>query len=178
MADFGDGRSTQALAVAAEVARHPPVHLQAEIASGEIIPGAVDASRRFIKYVRFGEALQSFLRRAILRVGRDLPLFPSGELFQFLAAGAKAELAVEPERTGIEGLVVVLSDLIGIDGNCGCARERRETTQRLRINPCGLALAVRVKRVEAHLDPFAEADGFDVVDGHSVLEGEASDVGA
>src|SRR5580692_12600111 len=102
MADPSHGRSTQALAVAAEVARHPPVHLQAEIARGECVPGTVGASRQFIKHVRFGEALQSFLRSAILRVRCNLPIFPSRELFHIFAAGAEAEFAVEPERAGIE----------------------------------------------------------------------------
>ena len=108
----------------------------------------------------------------------DLALFPSGELLQFGAAAAESQLAVEPEGSGVEGFVVVLSDLIRIDGDRGRTREGAETAQRLRINPGSFALTISVKSVETDLDPFAEAHGFDVINGNAILERESRNVRA
>src|SRR4029077_6393337 len=88
------------------------------------------------------------------------------------------EFAVEPESSGVDGFFVVLADLVGINGNNLCGGEGAETAQGLSVYPGGLSLAIGVESVEADLDPFAEADGFDVVDGDAVLPGVAREVGA
>src|SRR5271157_1955227 len=132
-------------------------------------------SFEFIEHMRLGQAFQSSSRRAVTRVGGDSVLFPSRQLLEIGAAAAEAEFAVEPEGAGIEGFVVVLSDLVGINRDGRRAGEGAERTQSLSVDPGGFALAIGV---EADLDPFAQSDGFDVVDGDAVLERESGDVGA
>ena len=61
--------------------------------------------------------------------------------------------------------------------SCG-AGEGAEAAQGLGVDPGGFSLAIGVEGVEADLDPFAEADGLDVVDGNTILQGESGDVGA
>ena len=46
------------------------------------------------------------------------------------------------------------------------------------VDPGGFALAISVESVEADLDPFAEADGFDVVDGDAVFQSVSGEVRA
>src|SRR6266567_3703789 len=126
--------------------------------------------------MRFGESLQSFLRSAVPRVRRDLLLLPSGELFQIFAAGTEAELAVKPERSGVDRFVIILADLVRIDRNRVRARERAQAAQRLRINPRGLALTIGIEGIEANFDPLAQPDGFDVIDGNAILNGESRNI--
>src|SRR5580692_10527288 len=126
----------------------------------------------------FGKAPQDSRRGSVHGIGGDLLLFPSSELFEVGAAAAETKLPVEPERAGVDGLVIVLADLIRIYGNASRAGERAEATQRLRVDPRGFPVPVSVERVESDLDPFAEADGFDVVDGDSVLQSETGNIGA
>src|ERR1700689_2531035 len=124
----------------------------------------------------FGKAPQDSRRRSVHGIGGDLLLFPSGELFEVGATAAETKVPVEPERARVDGLVVVRADLIRIYGNASRAGERAETTQSLGVDPRGLPVTVGVERVEADFEPFAETDGFDVVDGHSVLHSEAGNV--
>ena len=124
----------------------------------------------------FGKSFQSFLRSSILGIRRDLPLFASGDLLQLFPAAAESQFAVEPERSRVDGFVVVLADLIRINRNCRHSGERAKTAQGLCVNPCRFALTVSVKSVEAHLDPVAQANRFDVVNGNAVLERKSGDV--
>src|SRR5271167_280394 len=126
----------------------------------------------------FGESPQDSRRRPVGGISGNFLLFPSSELFKIGAAAAETEFPVKPERAGIDGLVVVLANLIRIDGNASRTGESAEAAQRLRVDPRGFSVAVGVEGIEADLDPFAEADGFDVVDGHTVLERESGNIGA
>src|SRR5580704_7043325 len=133
---------------------------------------------QIIEDMGFGQLPQDSRRSPVRGIGGKLLFFPSSQLFEIGAAAAESEFSIEPERSGLNGLVIVLADLIGIDRNASRAGEGAETAQGLGIDPCSFSLTVGVEGVEADLDPFAEADGLDVVDGDSVLEGEPGDVSA
>ena len=53
-----------------------------------------------------------------------------------------------------------------------------EAAQHLRVDPSGFAAAESVEGVEADLHPLAESDGFDVVDGHAILQRQSGNIGA
>src|SRR5579859_6039357 len=126
--------------------------------------------------MRFGKPLQRSLRRAILRIRGNLPLFFLGQRLKTLVPAAESQFAVKPESPGIDRLVVVLPDLIRIDRDRGRARERAKTAQSQRVNPGSFALPVSVESVEANFDPFAQPDGFDVINGNAILESESRNV--
>src|ERR1700722_2700113 len=128
--------------------------------------------------MRLRQSLQRLPRTAVFRVRRNLLLFSSRELLQRRTTRAKTELAIKPEGSRIERLVILLSDLVRINRDRRRPRERAKTTQHLRIDPRGLALAIRVESVEADFDPLAQTDRLDVVDGNTILECESRDIRA
>ena len=65
----------------------------------------------------FGETFQGAGRSAIFWVGGDSLLFSLTQFPQVGAAGAEAELAIKPERARVDGLVVVLAELVRINRN-------------------------------------------------------------
>ncbi len=71
-----------------------------------------------------------------------------------------------------------MSELIGIDGDAGRAHVVTEAAQDLGVDPSGFAAAEGVEGIEPDLHPLAEPDGFDVVDGDTVLQGQSGNVGA
>jgi hypothetical protein len=104
--------------------------------------------------VGFGETFQGAGRGAVFWVGGDSLLFSLTQFPQVGAAGAEAEFAVEPEGAGVDGFVVVLADLVGINRNTFRGGEGAETAQCLGVDPGGFSLAVGVEGVEADLDPL------------------------
>ena len=128
---------------------------------------------QFIKHVRFGQPLQGAGRSTVFRVGGDFFLFSFTQLLKISAPGAEAQLAIEPERAGVDGFIVVLSDLVRINRDAFGTGEGAEAAQSLGVDPGGFSLAIGVESVEADLDPFAESDGFDVVDRDAILQSVA-----
>ena len=161
------------LIVAIELAGHPAVDEQAKIASGESVPGtwllAAVGWMDIIEHVSLGEAPEDSRWSFVFAVGCDFFFFSFTQFLQIGAAGAKAEFSIEPEGTGVDGLVVVLTNLVGINRNPFRGGEGAQAAQGLGVDPRGFALAVGVEGIEANLDPLAEADGFDVVDGDAIF---------
>src|SRR5208283_1348682 len=75
-------------------------------------------------------------------------------------------------------LLIVMSKLIRIDRDARRSHTMAEAAQHLRVDPSRFTAAESVEGVEADLHPLAESDGFDVVDGHAVLQRQSRDVGA
>ena len=71
-----------------------------------------------------------------------------------------------------------MAQLIGVDRDASRSHAVTQAAQHLRVDPSGLAAAESVKRVEADLHPLAESDGFDVIDGHAILQRQPCNIGA
>src|ERR1039458_8028087 len=91
-------------------------------------------------------------------------LFP-GDCKQFGTAGAKTQLAIKPESAGLDGLFVLIAELIGIDRKTGHARKLMQEVKDLGINPSCLPVAKGVEGVEPNLHPLKQRDALDEVDG-------------
>ena len=111
-------------------------------------------------------------------IGGDFLLFALSQSLQIGASWTEAQFAIKPERTRFDCLLVVVAELIGIDRDTRRTHVVTEAAQDLRVDPSRFAAAESVEGVEADLHPLAEADGFDVVDGHAILQRQARDVGA
>src|SRR5579864_1457250 len=66
-----------------------------------------------------------------------------------------------------------MPELVWVDRNAFDPGQLVEKMESLGINPCSLAVAIRVKSVEANLHPFEQGNAFNVVNGDAVLEREA-----
>src|SRR5215831_1142333 len=125
-----------------------------------------------------GQSPQRARGSAIFRVGRNFPLFAFDQSHQLVAAWAESELAIEPERARLNRLIVVFAELVRIHRDAARTHVRAQATQNLCVDPSGFAAAKGVKGVETDLDPFAQTDSLDVVDGHAIFERKPGDIGA
>ena len=138
----------------------------------------VPLARAAVQHRCTGQLLKSRSRRAIRRVGADAGLFALDQRLQFFRRRPESELAVEPECAGIDGLVIFMPELVGIDGKTGGAEPLAEELQDPRVQPRGFAFAKGVIQVEADLHSFGQRQAFHISHGHAVLEKHAGVVGA
>ena len=92
---------------------------------------------------------------SVFAIACDFFLFSFTQLLQIGSAGAEAQFSIKPERAGINGFIVILADLVGINGNPFCCGKSVQAAQGLGVDPGGFTLAVGVENVEADLDPLA-----------------------
>src|SRR5579863_2010690 len=181
----GHGRDrfrADATNISRKFSRHAPIHAEGDIPGRKGVPRSgswrTSGSFHVVKQMGFRQLLQYPSWRSIPRIFRNLQFFLSRECFQSRVSRPESELSIKPESARIQCLVVVLSNLIWINGNSLCPGKRTQTPQRLRVDPRGLSLPVGIKRVEPDLDPLAESDCLDVVDRDAILYREPGDVRA
>src|SRR5437660_10683505 len=162
----------------AELGSHAPVHLQTNVAGRKPIPRSYLLPGELIERVPLRQTPQGAGWRPILRVACNPCFFSLYESQQVCTARPESKLSIEPERARLNGLFVVVSQLIGIHRNGSCAGEMAQAAQDLCEGPRHFAAAKRVEGIEADFDPLKQTDRFDVVDGRSVFEREAGDVSA
>src|ERR1035441_11058812 len=71
-----------------------------------------------------------------------------------------------------------MAELIRINRDARCSHEVTQAAQDLSVDPSRFAAAERVEGVEADFHPLAESDGFDVVNGHAILQRQSRDIRA
>src|SRR5215471_20843942 len=91
-------------------------------------------------------------------------------------AWAKAELVIEPPRARLDSLLVVRTELVGIDNERRHVLERVDYGEAARVERGGVAPAPRREDVVVDLGPAAESAALEVAHGHAVLDHEI-DVG-
>src|ERR1022692_4980433 len=101
-----------------------------------------------------------------------------GDCKQFGTSRTKSQLAIKPESARLDGLFVLMAELIGIDGKTGHASKLMQKVKDLGINPSCLPVAKGVKGVEANLHPLKQRDALDVVDGNAILQRQTRMIGA
>src|ERR1035438_9589163 len=101
-----------------------------------------------------------------------------GDLKQFRTSRTKSQLAIKPKCAGLDGLFVLMAELIGIDRKTGHARKLMQEVKDLGINPSCLPVAKGVEGVEPNLHPLKQRDALDVVDGNAILQRQTCMVSA
>src|SRR5262249_25640508 len=142
--------------VAAKIARHTALQSKSNVAHGKAVPRTPSGFWGFVNDVGFAQPAQRTVRSAVARVGLDLSFFCLRQLFQFRVNGAEAQLAVKPERARVDGLLVAVADLVGIDGDGVRSMKLAEQPQVLRIDPGRLAVTIGGEGVEADLSPVKQ----------------------
>src|SRR5450755_238206 len=111
---------------------------------------------KFKEHVSLCQLAQRASRCAVIRIARHSLLFPECQRHQVGATRPKSELAVEPEGSRLDRLLVVLTDLVGIDRETGNSSKLVQQMQHLGVDPSGFAFAEGVKRIESDFHPFKE----------------------
>src|SRR5580658_10933021 len=117
-------------------------------------------------------------RGAIRRVRSQLRFLGQQKLGHRRVRGAKAELPIKPKRAGLDGFVVMLTHLIGVDREASDREQLAKEAQQARVNPGRLAFAKRIVEIKSDLHVLKQGQAFDVADGDAVLEEHPSVIGA
>jgi len=112
-----------------------------------------------------------------LRVASDALLLSSRQVLALRIGGPEAELAIEPESSGVDRLGIVVPNLIGIDRDRAASAELSEEAQELGEEPGRLAFAEGVVDVEAQLEAVAERQALDIGERDAILEQQGGEVG-
>src|SRR5262249_49904041 len=107
-----DGGRADRRGAAAVAPRHAPVDREPEIADVEAVPIAGRRPGHLVEEVVRHEAAQDPPRRPVPRVGGETLLFPGDEPRDVRVRRPEAELPIEPERSRIDGLLVLEAELI------------------------------------------------------------------
>src|SRR5580698_9505603 len=117
-------------------------------------------------------------RGAIRRVRSQLRFLGQQKLGHRRVRGVKTQLPIKPKRAGLDGFVVMVTHLIGVDREASDREQLAKQPQQARVNPGRLAFAKRVVEIEADLHVLKQGQAFDVADGDAVLEEHPSVIGA
>src|ERR1022692_410836 len=101
-----------------------------------------------------------------------------GDCKQFGTSRTKSQLAIKPKCAGLDGLFVLMTELVGIDRKTARAGKLMQEVKDLGINPSCLPVAKGVKGVEPNLHPLKQRDALDVVDGNAILQRQTRMIGA
>ena len=125
-----------------------------------------------------GEAAEDRCRSPVGGIGGELLFLAGGQIAQARVGRTEAELAIEPECAGRDGLLVLVADLVGVEREGRHAERLPEKLHGAGEDPRGLPLSEGVIQIEAQFHPFEEGQRFEIADRDSVLDEKTAVSGA
>src|SRR5262249_841924 len=99
----------------------------------------------------------------------DLLFFFLDQLQYVVARRSETELAIKPERAGLDAFLILVSDLVRIDCERSDAGEIMHHIEDARIQPRGFTAAKRVAKIEAAFHSPEQRKTLEVTDGHAIF---------